>query len=103
MLTPPPVAVTVREEIPAATVDAAETVRVRLPLPGAGILVAMKFAVNPLKRPLTDSVMAALKPACLATDKTMEPALPAGTLIPAGVGVNVNVGAEIFRMNDKVR
>jgi hypothetical protein len=41
----------------------ADSVIVLCPLPGAPMLVGAKLAVTPLGRPLTDSAMAALKPA----------------------------------------
>lgn len=62
MVTPPPVAVTVTVEVPVTAEELADSVNVRLPLPGAAMVVELKLLVTPAGRPLTDKVMAELNP-----------------------------------------
>lgn len=62
LVTPPPVADTVREETPGAAVEPAERVSMLLPFPGAAIVVGKKLAVTPLGSPVTDNAMAELNP-----------------------------------------
>jgi hypothetical protein len=62
LLIPPPEAVTVRVKAPVAVVDPADSVKVRLPLPGAAMVEEEKPAVTPLGTPLIDRVTAELNP-----------------------------------------
>lgn len=59
-LTPPPLAVTTREYVPGATLDAAESVSLLVPEPGAAKLAGERLAVIPLGNPVTVSATAAL-------------------------------------------
>jgi hypothetical protein len=80
LVTPPPVAVTVRIEVPAAAVEAAANVKVLLPLPGEVILVGAKVAVTPVGSPLMDNVTAALNPFTRAVVNVMGIDPPGATL-----------------------
>jgi hypothetical protein len=59
-LTPPPLAVTTSEYAPGATLDAAESVSLLVPEPGAAKLAGERLAVIPLGNPVTVSATAAL-------------------------------------------
>ena len=61
-MTPPPVALTVTLNVPAAATLLAEIVSVELPLPGAAMEVGLKLAVTPDGKPEADSETAELKP-----------------------------------------
>jgi hypothetical protein len=95
LVTPPPVAVTVRIETPAAAVELAESVRTLLPLPGAGILVGAKLAVTPLGAPLTDKMMAELNPDPLAAVRVIVPDPPGATLALVALGVSVKMARTV--------
>src|ERR1041385_2276419 len=62
LVMPPPTAVTISEKVPGVALELAASVNVRLPLPGAGTVEDENVGVTPLGTPLTDRVMAALKP-----------------------------------------
>ena len=63
MVIPPPVAVTVRVNVPGAVDESAESVSALLPPPGAGMLVRAQVAETPLGSPETVNPIAELKPA----------------------------------------
>ena len=71
MVTPPPAAVTVMVEVPAAAVEAATSVKVLLPAPGEAMLVGAKVAVTPAGTPVTDRATAELNPFTRAVVKVM--------------------------------
>jgi len=100
LVTPPPVAVTVRVEAPAGAVEVADSVNVLLPLPGDAMLVGRKLAVTPLGTPLTDIEMADLNPALAAVVKVIGIEPPGATLAVVAVGVRVKPGDDkIVRLN----
>ena len=59
-LTPPPLAVTTSEYAPGATLDAAKSVSVLVPEPGAAKLAGLRLAVIPVGKPLTVNATGAL-------------------------------------------
>jgi hypothetical protein len=59
---PPPVPVTVMEEVPVGVEALVEIVRVEVPEPGAAMLDGLKEAVAPEGRPEAESATAELKP-----------------------------------------
>ena len=89
---PPPVAVTVRVEVPVLAVDAAFKVSVLVPLPGEAMLVGANAAVTPLGRPLTDIVIADLNPFCRLVVAVTACEVPRGTVALASPSASVNVG-----------
>lgn len=64
-----------------------------LPEPGAPIVAGVKTAVTPLGNPVTDKLMAALKPEVGAVIRVSVFELPGATLRLVAEGVSVNVGA----------
>ena len=91
MVTPPPEAITVRVEVPAAAVEAADSVKMLLPLPGAAMLVGAKLAVTPIGDPLTDNVIAELNPVPFAVVKVIGNDPPGATVALVALGVSVKV------------
>jgi hypothetical protein len=91
LVTPPPVAVTVKVEVPAAAVEAAARVKVLLPLPGDAILVGAKLAVTPAGTPVIDNATAKLNPFTPAVVNVMGVEPPGATLALAALGVNVKL------------
>lgn len=90
--TPPPLALTVIVEVPAAAVLAAVKVSVELPEPGAAIEVGLKAAVTPEGRPLAESDTAELKPPETVVEIVLEPLLPAATERLVGDALSVKLG-----------
>jgi len=90
-VTPPPEAVTIRVKEPAAVPEAAASVSVLLPLPGAAILLGARVAVTPLGRPLTDSATADWNPLSAAVDSLIAVAAPATTVAFVALGVSVKL------------
>jgi hypothetical protein len=96
---PPPVAVTVKLKVPAAAEDAADSVKVLLPLPGDAMLAGAKLDVTPAGRPLMDRATAELKLLTGAVVKVMDVVAPAVTLALFALGVRVKLeDAEIVRL-----
>jgi len=85
---PPPTAPRVRVETPGAAVGATDSVKVLLPLPGAGMLVLVKLAVTPLGSPLTDKYTIELKPVPAVVVIVMGTEPPGATLAPAALEVS---------------
>ena len=95
MVTPPPEAITVRVEVPAAAVEAADSVKMLLPLPGAAMLVGAKLAVTPIGDPLTDNVIAELNPGPFAVVKVIVPDPPGAILALVAFGDSVKLGKTV--------
>ena len=93
LVTPPPVAVTVRvyepTELPTATVR----VKVLVPLPGAAMLGGTNLAVIPLGCTLSDKATADLNPLKPAVDTLIVVEPPRVTVVLVGFKVNVKLGA----------
>jgi len=103
LVTPPPVAVTVRVEVPAPTVEAAERVNVLLPLPGDAMLVGAKLPLTPVGSPLIDKATAALNPFTRAVVNVMGIEPPGATLAFVALGVSVKLGGgRIVRLKVRV-
>ena len=101
MVTPPPLAVTVRTKEEAAVPEAVDTVRVVLPVPGNGMVEGERLAVTPLGAPLTDNAIAELNRYRAAVDSTICVDLPDTTLalVEFGVTVSVKVGDKTVRVS----
>jgi len=91
-VSPPPEAVTVRLKEPAAVPEAAVSVNVLLPLPGAATLVGAKLAVTPAGSPLTDSATADWNPLSAAADRLIAVEAPAVTVALVALGASVKLG-----------
>jgi hypothetical protein len=83
-LTSPPFAEMTSEYAPGATLDAAESVSLLVPEPGAAMLVGEKLAVIPVGNPVTVSATAALNEVEAAVVKLTVVLLPAARLIELG-------------------
>ena len=90
---PPPLALMVIVEVPAAAVLAAENVKVELPEPGAAMDAGLNAAVTPAGNPLADSDMAELNPPETLVEIVLVPELPAATERLAGDALTVKFGA----------
>ena len=88
-------AVTVRLEVPVAAVEAADTVNVLVPLPGAAMLVGARLAVTPAGAPLTDNAIAELNPVPFAVVNVIGTEPPGATLAALAPAVRVNVPATV--------
>lgn len=77
--TPPPLALIVIVDVPAAAVLLAVKVRVELPEPGAAMDVGLNAAVTPEGSPLAESDTAELKPPEIVVEIVLVPELPAAT------------------------
>lgn len=98
MVTPPPTAVMTKAEDPEDPEEAAATVSVAVPVPGAARLEAERLAVTPGKVPLTESARAELKPLPAAVFKVTA-AVPPGTREICGVfPVSLKVGPVSVRV-----
>jgi hypothetical protein len=89
------VAVTVKVEVPGAAVEAADSVKVLVPLPGAAKLVGAKVAVTPLGTPLIDNVMAELNPVPLVVVKVIGIDPPGATLGVVALAVSVKLAKTV--------
>jgi hypothetical protein len=92
IVTPPPVAVTVTLQEPAAVAEAAASVNVLLPLPGAAMLAGAKLAVTPVGSPLTDNTTADWNPFSAAVDSLIGVEPPAVTVALVVLDVSVKLG-----------
>jgi len=101
LVIPPPAADTVRVKVPSMAVAPAASVKVRLPLPGAAMLVDEKLAVTPAGTPLTDKPMGELNSAPPAVVTVIGTEPPRATLALVVPNENVNVGRTVsFRVCD---
>ena len=91
-VTPPPEAVTVSLKAPAAVPDAAVSVKVLLPLPGAAMIAGAKLPVTPVGRPLTDNATADWNPLSAAVDSLIVVEAPDTTVALVMLGVSVKLG-----------
>ena len=84
----------------AAAVEAAASVKVLVPLPGAAMLVGAKLAVTPLGRPLIDNATAELNPFTKAVVRVMcvEALRAKLTLVVEGVSVKPGVNTVRLRV-----
>jgi hypothetical protein len=94
--------VTVRVKLPGAALDAAFSVSVVLPLPGAARLAGAKPAVTPLGIPLTDNVIGEANPltAAIVTVRGIDP--PRATTTPVPASVSVKLGPITVRLTARV-
>lgn len=92
MVTPPPVAVMVRVELPVDADEAAARVKVLEPLPGEAMLVGANVPVTPDGSPLTDNATAELKPFPPAVVTLIGVDAPAATLAFVVLVFSVRVG-----------
>ena len=83
-LTPPPLAVMTSEYVLGGTLDAAESVSLLVPEPGAAMLVGEKLEVIPVGNPVTVSTTAALNEVEAAVVKLKVVLLHAARLIELG-------------------
>ena len=90
--TPPPLALIVIVEVPAAAVLLAVKVRVELPEPGAAIDVGLNAAVTPEGSPLAESDTAELKPPETVVEIVFVPLPPAATERLVGDALSVKFG-----------
>jgi hypothetical protein len=90
---PPPLALIVIVDVPAAAVLLAVKVRVELPEPGAAIDVGLNAAVTPEGSPLAESDTAELKPPEMVVEIVLVPVPPAATERLAGDALMVKFGA----------
>jgi hypothetical protein len=79
-------------DTPTAAVEAAESVKVLLPLPGAAMVAGEKLAVTPLGRLLTDNAIAELNPFTVAVVKVIGVDPPGGkrTFVPLDFSVKLD-------------
>lgn len=92
-----PDAVTVRAYVPGAVEEAAASVNLLLPLPGATRLEVAKVAATPVGAPDTESTTAELKPFEIAVDSVTGTEPPGATLGLAELAVNVKFGVNTVR------
>ena len=99
MVTPPPLAVTVRLKAPADVPEAAFRVSVLLPFPGEAMLAGIKLAVTSGGKPLTDSAIADLNPFTVAVVifTVLEP--PGATVTLAVFDASVKLGVNTVRLS----
>ncbi len=90
--TPPPLALIVIVDVPAAAVLLAVKVKVELPEPGAAIDVGLKAAVTPVGSPLAESDIAELKPPETLVETVLDPLPPAATERLVGDALSVKLG-----------
>lgn len=103
MVTPPPVAVTVRVQVPVAAVAATDRVKVLLPLPGQAMPVGVKLAVTPPGSPLIDNATAEVNPLTRAVVRVIGVEPPGATLALVALGVSVKLaGGKTVRLNGTV-
>jgi hypothetical protein len=95
---PPPTAARVRVETPAVAVEPTDSVKVLLPLPGAAMLVRVKFAVTLFGSPLTDKATAELNPVPAVVVNVMGTEPPGATLALVALDVSVKLGVATARM-----
>lgn len=69
--------------------EATDSVKVLLPLPGAGMLVFVKLAVTPLGSPLIDKYTIELKPVPAVVVTVVGTAPPSATLALVALGTSV--------------
>ena len=89
---PPPVAVTVIVEVPAAAVEPTVKVSAEEPEPGAAMDVGLKAAVTPVGKPEAESAIAALNPPETAVVMVALPVLPSATESEVGEADSVKAG-----------
>ena len=103
MVTPPPVAVTVKVEVPAATVEPATKVRVLLPAPGAAMLTGAKVAVTPAGTPLIVNDTAELNAFTFAVVKAIDADPPGATVALVAFEESVKLAVDCtVRLNARV-
>jgi hypothetical protein len=78
---------------PAAAPEAAASVNVLLPLPGAAMLAGVKLAVTPVGSPLTDHATADWNPFSAAVDSLIGVEPPTTTVALVVLGVSMKPGA----------
>ena len=93
-MTPPPVAVTVKVEVPAATVEPATKVRVLLPAPGAAMLTGAKVAVTPAGTPLMENATAELNAFTFAVVKARDADPPGATVALVALDESVKLAVD---------
>jgi hypothetical protein len=84
---------------PAAIPEAAASVSVLLPLPGAAMLAGAKLAVTPLGSPLTDNATAHWNPFSPAVDSLIGVEPPGATVALVALGVSVKLGTTTVRLS----
>jgi hypothetical protein len=93
LVSPPPVPLNVRVEMPLPALEDALIVKVLVPLPGEAMLAGVKLAVTPFGSPLIESEIADLNPPSAAADTVIAVELLAATVALAALGVSVKFGA----------
>lgn len=89
---PPPVAVSVRVEDPAAMFDAAVSVIVRLYTPGEGLLTGEKLTLTPAGMPLTVRFTGAVNPTVSVNVKPNVVLEPRARVAVFGLSLSVKFG-----------
>ena len=97
LVTPPPDAVTTKLDVPAATVEPAESTSVLVPVPGEAMLAGVKLAVTPVGRALMENTTAELNPLSRAVVNVTEAEPPRATLKLEAPGVRLKLGARTVR------
>ena len=92
---PPPLALIVIVDVPAAAVLPAVKVKVELPEPGAAMEVGLNAAVTPVGSPLAESDTAELKPPETVVEIVLVPELPAATETLAGDALMAKSGVAV--------
>jgi hypothetical protein len=84
----------------AAIPEAADSVRVLLPVPGAAMAVGERLTVTPLGAPVTDKDIGELNRYKAAVDRVtcVDAAATTLTLVELGVSVSVKVGERTVRL-----
>ncbi len=98
VLVTPPEAVTVSAYAPATFPATAVKVSVLLPVPGDAMLAGENFAVTPVGRPVTDSVIADLNQLITAVLYVIAVELPAVTVALVALAVNEKLGTITVRL-----
>lgn len=96
---PPPVAVTVRVQVPTAVPEATVTVSTLEPLPGDAMAVDENFVVTPLGAALIDKASADLNPFTAEVVRVIVFDPPAATLRLEAFEVSVKVGVNTVRLS----
>jgi hypothetical protein len=103
LVTPPPLAFTVKLKEPATVPEATVNVKVVLPLPGVAMAAGAKLAVTPLGSPLTDNAICDWKWLNAVVVSTSGVDAPGASETLVTLGVSLKPGTGVFAVAVPVR